>query len=80
MTNWRWAEVHQSSIPLNEARLVFQEEDLESLTARAAPLGTSANLAALGAAEPELDLDVEWRRVQDSDGLEIVGDSAARQY
>jgi len=60
----------------NEARRAFEAEDLEWLTAYAAALGQALTLQVSGQRRI-LELEAEWRRAQNGDGPEIVGESEA---
>jgi len=56
----------------NEARLAFEADDLEWLSAYAAALGQALTLHLSGQ-----QFEAEWRRVHNDGGPEIVGDSEA---
>jgi transcriptional regulator with GAF, ATPase, and Fis domain len=60
----------------NEAQRAFEAEDLEWVTAYAAALGQALTLHVAGQ-QRILELEAEWRRAQDANGPEIVGESEA---
>ena len=63
----------------NEAGRSFKAEDLEWLTAYATALGQALTLHVSGQQRTQ-EFEAGWRRVQDSDGPEIVGDSEATRH
>jgi len=60
----------------NDARRAFKPEDLEWVGAYSAALGQALTLHVSGQHRIR-EVEAEWRRTQDSDGPDIVGDSAA---
>jgi transcriptional regulator with GAF, ATPase, and Fis domain len=60
----------------NEAKRAYEAEDLEWLTAYAAALGQALTLHVSGQHRIQ-ELEAEWRRTQDADGPEIIGESEA---